>query len=99
MGFEEKLTYYAEKMAPTCRENDSISDELFTKYGVYRGLRDLNGKGVVTGLTNISKIVSVKEEDEKSRDRWRRSAPTVAVIWWSREIRLPVRIRVAGMWK
>ena len=55
MGFEEKLTYYAEKMAPTCRENDSISDELFTKYGVYRGLRDLNGKGVVTGLTNISK--------------------------------------------
>ena len=65
MGFEEKLTYYAEKMAPTCRENDSISDELFTKYGVYRGLRDLNGKGVVTGLTNISKIVSVKEEDGK----------------------------------
>ena len=42
MGFEEKLTYYVEKMAPTCRENDSISDELFTKYGVYRGLRDLN---------------------------------------------------------
>ena len=34
MGFEEKLTYYAEKMAPTCRENDSISDELFTKDGV-----------------------------------------------------------------
>lgn len=65
MGFEERLTSYAEKMAPTCRENDSISDELFTKYGVYRGLRDLNGKGVVTGLTNISKIVSVKEEGGK----------------------------------
>lgn len=65
MGFEEKLMSYSKKMAPVCRENDSISDDLFEKYGVYRGLRDLNGKGVVTGLTNISKIVSMKEEDGK----------------------------------
>ena len=61
MGFEEKMQEYSKKMAPVCRENDSISDELFKKYGVYRGLRDLNGKGVVTGLTSISKIVSMKE--------------------------------------
>lgn len=63
MGFEEKMQQYANQMAPVCRENDSISDELFKKHGVYRGLRDLNGKGVVTGLTSISRIVSVKEVD------------------------------------
>ena len=57
MGFEKVIQDYSKKMAPVCRENDSISDELFKKYGVYRGLRDLNGKGVVTGLTSISRIV------------------------------------------
>ena len=31
-----------------------IDSELFKKYDVKRGLRDVNGKGVLTGLTNIS---------------------------------------------
>lgn len=31
-----------------------------------RGLRDLNGKGVLTGLTNISEIISSKTVDGKS---------------------------------
>lgn len=33
-----------------------IDAELFTKYEVKRGLRDINGKGVLTGLTNISDV-------------------------------------------
>lgn len=33
-----------------------IDTELFTKYEVKRGLRDLNGKGVLAGLTNISDV-------------------------------------------
>jgi len=33
-----------------------IDSELFAKYEVKRGLRDLNGKGVLTGLTNISDV-------------------------------------------
>lgn len=33
-----------------------IDQELFTKYEVKRGLRDLNGKGVLAGLTNISDV-------------------------------------------
>lgn len=35
---------------------DAIDSELFAKYEVKRGLRDLNGRGVLTGLTNISDI-------------------------------------------
>mgnify|MGYP003050536187 CR=1 FL=1 len=48
-----------------CITNDTISDGLFQEYGVNRGLRDVNGKGVLTGLTRISKIVSFKDENGK----------------------------------
>ena len=33
-----------------------IDPELYTKYSVKRGLRDLNGQGVLTGLTEIGEI-------------------------------------------
>ena len=39
---------------------------MFTEYGVKRGLRDLNGKGVVTGITNISRIESSEIVDGKT---------------------------------
>ncbi len=65
MAYHSTIMEYAEKLAGKCIENDTISDDLFAKYGVNRGLRDVNGKGVLTGLTNISKIVSFKDEDGK----------------------------------
>ena len=37
--------------ADMCVENSKIDPELYVKYDVKRGLRDLNGKGVLTGLT------------------------------------------------
>ena len=63
MRNEDELMNYAIKQEAICRKNDSISDKLFEEYGVNRGLRDMNGKGVLTGLTNISKIVSFKKVD------------------------------------
>lgn len=39
-----------------CIENSKIDVDLYTKYAVNRGLRDLNGNGVLTGLTEISEI-------------------------------------------
>lgn len=54
---------YIEKYRDLCVENDTISDELFKEFGVNRGLRDINGNGVLTGLTNISKIESFKNEN------------------------------------
>lgn len=45
-------------------ENAGIIDtELFTRYEVKRGLRDLNGKGVLAGLTNISDVRASKMVD------------------------------------
>ena len=53
-----KVEEYAAAQQTLCRQNDAIPDSLFQEYGVNRGLRDVNGVGVLTGLTNISKIVS-----------------------------------------
>lgn len=44
-------------------ETDNIDFQLFIDHGVKRGLRDQNGNGVLTGLTNISKIESFKMVD------------------------------------
>lgn len=54
------------KYADLCMENDGINPELYTKYEVKRGLRDLNGKGVLTGLTDISEIESFQQIDGQS---------------------------------
>ena len=56
---------YARTQMGTTVKNDTIPDELFREYMVNRGLRDVNGKGVLTGLTNISEINSFREIDGK----------------------------------
>ena len=63
MAEKNLLANYAAEKRMMCIENDTISDSLFQEYGVNRGLRDVNGKGVLTGLTRISKIVSFKEDE------------------------------------
>ena len=60
-----QLTDYADRKEQVCIQNDTISDSLFSEFGVNRGLRDVNGKGVLTGLTNISKIISFDESTGK----------------------------------
>lgn len=57
MTSEQNNGYFVSQ-AEVCRKNDSIAPRLYEEYGVNKGLRDQNGKGVLTGLTNISKIVS-----------------------------------------
>ena len=49
-----------EELAALCSENNAIDKELYTKFEVKRGLRDLNGKGVLAGLTNISDVCAKK---------------------------------------
>ena len=53
-------------LSELCTKNNHITPELYEKHQVKRGLRDLDGKGVVTGLTEISKIVSSKQENGKT---------------------------------
>ena len=62
MSFQDFINYAKSKEA-VVRAHDKIAPELYTKHSVNKGLRDINGNGVVTGLTNISKIVASKIVD------------------------------------
>lgn len=52
------ITPQIRELAAKCRECNRIENSLYEKHQVKRGLRDLNGKGVLTGLTEISEIKS-----------------------------------------
>ena len=54
----ERLNKFTEWAQDKCLDNDSVAPCLYDEYGVNLGLRDENGNGVLTGLTNISKITS-----------------------------------------
>ncbi|MCD8037992.1 MAG: citrate/2-methylcitrate synthase [Lachnospiraceae bacterium] len=62
---EEKIKAFTQEYAKVCVDNNGINADLFDEYGVKRGLRDKNGKGVLSGLTNVSLIKSAEEIDGK----------------------------------
>ncbi len=57
---KEEYLKHLNKYNEMVLETDNIDFQLFIDHGVKRGLRDQNGNGVLTGLTNISKIESFK---------------------------------------
>jgi len=61
-----KITPELIKLSKIYEENSNINPELYGTYDVKRGLRDLNGKGVLVGLTEISDVCSTKIVDGKS---------------------------------
>lgn len=50
-------------MAERCAANSAVAADLYAKYDVKRGLRDIDGNGVLAGLTNISEV-KAKENGE-----------------------------------
>ena len=58
-----KITSELERLSELCVKNGGIDRQLYTKYDVKRGLRDINGKGVLAGLTEISEICAKKMVD------------------------------------
>jgi len=50
------ITPYIEKLADKSCSGNHITPEMYGENHVFRGLRDMNGNGVVTGLTEISRI-------------------------------------------
>jgi citrate synthase len=59
----ERIEQYVQKQKQFCQENDYIHRDLYTEYNVKKGLRDENGKGVLTGLTNISQVRAFRNVD------------------------------------
>lgn len=60
MTDKENISAFIEKYGDICKNMDFIPESLFDEYGVQRGLRDKNGNGVLTGLTNVSRIEAFK---------------------------------------
>ncbi len=48
------------KLSEMSKKSSYVDPELYTKYDVKRGLRDVNGKGVLVGITEISEVTSRK---------------------------------------
>lgn len=51
------------QLSKTCEKVNYIDPDLFTKYSVKRGLRDLDGRGVLVGLTDIGEVHSYMVDD------------------------------------
>ncbi len=66
MNYSE-VTPYIERLAAMSCESNHITPDLYTVHDVNRGLRDINGNGVVAGLTEISRIQS-KTKDENGQE-------------------------------
>ncbi len=56
----DEITPEIRELSKLCEKNNYIDPALFKKHEVNRGLRDINGNGVLTGLTEISDIQSHK---------------------------------------
>lgn len=61
-----EITPYIKDMADLSTRNNHIQPEMYLEHKVYRGLRDLNGNGVVTGLTEVSDVTA-KIVDENGK--------------------------------
>ncbi|MBR2323499.1 MAG: citrate/2-methylcitrate synthase [Clostridia bacterium] len=62
-----EITPYVKKQAEISDKNNGITREMYIENDVKRGLRDLNGKGVVAGLTEVSHI-KAKEIDKDGNE-------------------------------
>lgn len=51
------------RLASLCEQTATIDSSDYTRYNVKRGLRDLNGKGVLVGLTEISDVCATQVID------------------------------------
>ena len=60
-----EVTPQVQRLSEVCKERDRVDPELYLMYDVKRGLRDINGKGVLAGLTNISEVYAKRVEDGK----------------------------------
>ncbi|MBE5929301.1 MAG: citrate/2-methylcitrate synthase [Lachnospiraceae bacterium] len=58
MQLGPKTAEQFDELVKYCMTSGAINLDLYEEYDVKRGLRDVNGKGVLTGLTEISDVVA-----------------------------------------
>ncbi len=63
MELDEELNAQFDELVKSCMVSGAINQDLYLEYDVKRGLRDSNGKGVLTGLTEIADVVAYKFDE------------------------------------
>ena len=63
MNDYSRMTPELEALASKCMKHSQIPTGLYEHYNVLRGLRDVNGRGVRAGLTDISTVNGKKIVD------------------------------------
>lgn len=63
MELDEELNAQFDDLVKSCMVSGAINQDLYLEYDVKRGLRDSNGKGVLTGLTEIADVVAYKFDE------------------------------------
>ena len=61
-----EITPYIKSLADLSDRNNNIQPQMYAEHNVNRGLRDVSGNGVVTGLTEISSITAKKTNPDGS---------------------------------
>ena len=64
MTYTKKTTENLRRLAALSEERNGITPDMYTEHAVFRGLRDMSGNGVVTGLTEISTIKAKEKETD-----------------------------------
>ncbi|MCI9019524.1 MAG: citrate/2-methylcitrate synthase [Eubacterium sp.] len=59
------ITPEIQRLADLSAVHFTIDPSLYGKYDVKRGLRDINGKGVLVGLTEISEVCATKRDGDQ----------------------------------
>ena len=71
MELSRELDEQFDRLVNECRVSGEINQELYTEYDVKRGLRDANGKGVLTGLTEDGRLmINDPNSITRSEKRW-----------------------------
>ena len=60
------ITPEIKRLAAICKKTSFIDEKYFTGYKVFRGLRDDMGRGVLTGLTEVSEVCGHIDIDGKT---------------------------------
>ena len=63
MSIDDALDAKFNELVVSCMKSGAIDLNLYQEYDVKRGLRDSNGKGVLTGLTEISDVTGYRVVD------------------------------------
>lgn len=66
MELGAELDIKFDELVDNCMRSGAIDQNLYLEYDVKRGLRDSGGKGVLTGLTEISDVVATKQVNGRS---------------------------------